>query len=98
MWKLAIIAALASATSAGAQAIDVGMSGGYVPFTFVEGDVLQGFEVDFMNAVGARIGREVNFVTMSFSGLIGALEAGRIDTVANQITITPEREQAFLFS
>lgn len=98
MWKLTIIATLASATSAGAQAIDVGMSGGYVPFTFVEGDVLQGFEVDFMNAVGAQIGREVNFVTMSFSGLIGALESGRIDTVANQITITPEREEAFLFS
>jgi putative amino-acid transport system substrate-binding protein len=35
---------------------------------------------------------------MSFSGLIGALEAGRIDTIANQITITPEREAAFVFS
>lgn len=34
---------------------------------------------------------------MSFSGLIGALEAGRIDTIANQITITPEREEAFVF-
>ncbi len=98
MWKLAIVTALAGATSVSAQAIDVGMSGGYVPFTFVEQDVLQGFEVDFMNAVGEEIGREVNFVTMSFSGLIGALQAGRIDTVANQITITPEREEAFIFS
>jgi putative amino-acid transport system substrate-binding protein len=35
---------------------------------------------------------------MSFSGLIGALESGRIDTVANQITITPEREAKFVFS
>jgi putative amino-acid transport system substrate-binding protein len=35
---------------------------------------------------------------MSFSGLIGALQAGRIDTVANQITITPEREAQFAFS
>ena len=35
---------------------------------------------------------------MSFSGLIGALEAGRIDTIANQITITPEREAKFAFS
>ncbi|WP_246082507.1 amino acid ABC transporter substrate-binding protein [Rubellimicrobium rubrum] len=87
----------------GAQAqevepIDVGMSGGYFPFTFVEQDVLQGFEVDFMNAVGEEIGRPVNFVTMSFSGLIGALDSGRIDTVANQITITPEREEAFIFT
>lgn len=81
-----------------AEPLRVGMSGGYVPFTFVENDVLQGFEVDFMNAVGEEIGRPVEFVTMSFSGLIGALEAGRIDTVANQITITPEREEAFVFT
>jgi putative amino-acid transport system substrate-binding protein len=78
--------------------IRVGMSGGYYPFTFVEQDQLQGFEVDFMNAVGQEIGRPVEFVTMSFSGLIGALQAGRIDTVANQITITPEREQTFVFT
>jgi len=81
-----------------AEPIDVGMSGGYFPFTFVEQDQLQGFEVDFMNAVGEQIGRPVNFVTMSFSGLIGALESGRIDTVANQITITPEREETFVFT
>ena len=32
------------------------MSGGYFPFTFVKQDVLQGFEVDFMNAVAAETG------------------------------------------
>ena len=74
------------------------MSGGYFPFTFVRQDQLQGFEVDFMNAIAAETGDEVAFETMSFSGLIGALEAGRIDTVANQITITPEREAKFVFS
>jgi putative amino-acid transport system substrate-binding protein len=84
--------------AAGQEPLRVGMSGGYFPFTFVEQDQLQGFEVDFMNAVGEEIGRPVEFVTMSFSGLIGALESGRIDTVANQITITPEREEAFVFT
>ena len=74
------------------------MSGGYFSFTFVQLDELQGFEVDVMNAVAAETGDEVNFVTMSFSGLIGALESGRIDTIANQITITPEREAKFAFS
>ena len=96
-----IAAALASAAlafPAAAETIRVGMSGGYFPFTFVRQDVLQGFEVDFMNAVAAETGDEVVFETMSFSGLVGALEAGRIDTIANQITITPEREAAFVFS
>jgi putative amino-acid transport system substrate-binding protein len=93
----ALIAALAAGPAA-AETIRVGMSGGYFPFTFVQQDELQGFEVDFMNAVAAETGDEVEFVTMSFSGLIGALESGRIDTIANQITITPEREAAFVFS
>lgn len=95
------IAAFALATtfgSAQAETLNVGMSGGYFPFTFVKLDVLQGFEVDFINAIAAETGDDVNFVTMSFSGLIGALESGRIDTIANQITITPEREAKFAFS
>lgn len=86
------------ALPAAADTIRVGMSGGYFPFTFVKQDVLQGFEVDFMNAVAKETGDTVAFSTMGFSGLIGALEAGRIDTVANQITVTPEREAKFLFS
>lgn len=86
------------AGSAAADTIRTGMSGSYFPFTFTRGGELQGFEVDVMNEIGKRTGDGVEFVTMGFSGLIGALESGRIDTVANQITITPEREERFLFS
>ena len=87
-----------AAAPASAETIRVGMSGGDFPFTFVKQDELQGFEVDFMNAVGEEAGLDVAFETMSFSGLVGALEAGRIDTIANQITITPEREAKFVFT
>ena len=83
---------------AAAETIRVGMSGGYFPFTFVRQDKLPGCEVDVMNAVAAETGDTAEFNTMAFSGLIGALEAGRLDTVANQITITPEREAKFVFT
>ncbi|UQG60108.1 amino acid ABC transporter substrate-binding protein [Marinobacter sp. M3C] len=76
----------------------VGMSGQYFPFTFVEQDELKGFEIDIMNAVGKEMGREIIFQTASFSGLFGLLETGRIDTVANQITITEDRKKAYVFS
>lgn len=95
---LATVLALGLGTAATAETLRVGMSGGYFPFTFVKQDVLQGFEVDVMNAVGEKAGLDIAFETMSFSGLIGALDAGRIDTIANQITITPEREARFAFS
>lgn len=103
MFKKLSLAAAALALGASVQAqaeetLRVGMSGGYFPFTFTKAGELQGFEVDVLNAVGKETGLKVEFVTMSFSGLIGALEAGRIDTVANQITITPEREKKFSFT
>ncbi len=98
LFTSAALAALLAAAPAAAETIRVGMSGSYFPFTFVEQDELQGFEVDFMREVAERTGDEVEFVTMSFSGLIGALESGRIDKAANQITITPEREERFVFS
>lgn len=94
----AALALILAAGAASAETIRVGMSGRYFPFTFTEGDQLQGFEVDVMNAVGEKTGDTIEFQTMAFSGLIGALESGRIDTIANQITITPEREAAFAFS
>lgn len=78
--------------------VKVGMSGRYYPFTFVKDDKLQGFEVDLWNEIGKRNHYKVDFITANFSGLFGLLETGRIDTIANQITITPERKQKYLFS
>ncbi|HDZ49481.1 hypothetical protein LCGC14_0265320 [marine sediment metagenome] len=86
------------AAAAQADTLRVGMSGGYFPFTYVEQDELKGFEVDVMNAVGELSGDDIEFVTASFSGLAGMLESGRIDTIANQITITPEREAKYVFT
>ncbi|MCA0973037.1 amino acid ABC transporter substrate-binding protein [Halomonas denitrificans] len=96
--SLAIAGALGLASNAYADTLKVGMSGGYFPFTFVEQDTLKGFEVDVMEAVADEMGVEVEFVTANFSGLFGMLESGRIDTIANQITITEEREQKYLFT
>ncbi|MTI17489.1 amino acid ABC transporter substrate-binding protein [Rhodobacteraceae bacterium RKSG542] len=98
MRALVLAAALVAALPVKAETIRVGMSGSYFPFTFVKSDKLQGFEVDLMNAIGEQTGDDIEFVTMSFSGLIGSLEAGRIDTIANQITVTPEREAQFTFT
>lgn len=86
------------AASSQADTLRVGMSGGYFPFTYVEQDELKGFEVDVMNAIGELSGDDIEFVTASFSGLAGMLESGRIDTIANQITITPEREAKYAFT
>lgn len=94
-----LASALASPSLLAQEApIRVGMSGQYFPFTFVEQDELKGFDVDVMNAIGDELGRDIQYETASFSGLFGMMESGRIDTVANQITITEERQKAYIFS
>ena len=99
-WIKAAIAALAlsAITVQAATNVKVGMSGRYYPFTFVEQDKLQGFEVDLWDEIGKRNDYKVEYVTANFSGLFGLLETGRIDTISNQITITEARKNKYLFA
>ncbi|WP_114787724.1 amino acid ABC transporter substrate-binding protein [Vibrio tetraodonis] len=99
-WIKAAIAALAlsAITVQAATNVKVGMSGRYYPFTFVEQDKLQGFEVDLWDEIGKRNDYKVEYVTANFSGLFGLLETGRIDTISNQITITDARKNKYLFA
>lgn len=80
------------------ETVKVGMSGRYFPFTFSQRDKLQGFEVDLWNEIAKRSNYKVEFVTSTFSGLFGMLEAGHIDTIANQITITKARLAKYAFT
>lgn len=97
--SIAAIALSAATTQALAQeVVKVGMSGRYFPFTFVQKDKLQGFEVDMWDEIGKRNGYQIEYVTANFSGLFGLLETGRIDTISNQITITEARKAKYLFA
>ncbi|WP_194437320.1 amino acid ABC transporter substrate-binding protein [Vibrio fluminensis] len=99
---IATIALSTAALHASAETVidevKVGMSGRYFPFTFVEKDKLQGFEVDLWDEIGKRNGYQVEYVTANFSGLFGLLETGRIDTISNQITMTDARKAKYLFA
>ncbi|WP_260261605.1 amino acid ABC transporter substrate-binding protein [Vibrio intestinalis] len=99
-WIKAAVAviALSAATVQAATDVKVGMSGRYFPFTFVQQDKLQGFEVDLWDEIGKRNDYNVEYVTANFSGLFGLLETGRIDTISNQITMTDARKSKYLFA
>ncbi|WP_432455252.1 MULTISPECIES: amino acid ABC transporter substrate-binding protein [unclassified Agarivorans] len=98
-WLISVLLISLSSWSVFAQeTVKVGMSGRYFPFTFVKQDKLQGFEVDLWNELAKRNDWQVEYVTANFSGLFGMLETGRVDTIANQITITDERKAKYLFS
>jgi His/Glu/Gln/Arg/opine family amino acid ABC transporter permease subunit len=76
----------------------VAMSGTYYPFTFLNGDKIEGFDVDVWREIGNRLGYNIEFTTASFSGLFGLLDTNKANTISNQITITEERKEKYLFS
>lgn len=78
--------------------IIVGTSASYYPWAYQENDVLKGFEVDVWNEIAKRNSYELEFKLSKFSGLVGMLDAGQIDTIAHQMSITDERLNKYDFS
>lgn len=76
----------------------VGSGFNYYPFDFMDGEEMVGFEVDVWNEIGERSGLEVEFMRADFAGLFGLLDKGDVDTIANQVAVTPEREEKYNFS
>jgi His/Glu/Gln/Arg/opine family amino acid ABC transporter permease subunit len=76
----------------------VGTEGTYPPFTFKDDGELKGYDIDVMKAVADKAGFDLEFVEAPFDALFPALDSGRIDVVANQVTINPEREAKYLFT
>lgn len=99
-WIKAAVAAIAlsAATVQAATDVKVGMSGRYFPFTFVQQDKLQGFEVDLWDEIGKRNDYNVEYVTANFSGLFGLLETVVSIRFSNQITMTEARKAKYLFA
>ena len=80
--------------------VRVGTEGTYPPFTYRDPKTnqLTGFDIELMKAVGKEAGWDVQFVEAPFDSLFPALDSKRIDVIANQVTINPEREARYLFS
>jgi ABC-type amino acid transport substrate-binding protein len=79
--------------------IIVGSDTAYPPFENVVDGETVGFDVDIMNAIGERLGYEVEFKSYKFDGLIAGVQAGtEFDMIASAMTITEERAEQIDFS
>lgn len=58
----------------------------------------KGFDVELMEAIGERIGRDVEFQDTSFDTIFRDLAQGKFDMVASATTITEEREESVDFT
>jgi His/Glu/Gln/Arg/opine family amino acid ABC transporter permease subunit len=80
--------------------VKVGTEGTYPPFSFHDqkSNDLTGYDIDVIKAVAKKAGWKLQFVETTFDAIFAALDAKRIDVIANQVTLNPEREAKYLFS
>nr|WP_252895026.1 transporter substrate-binding domain-containing protein [Liquorilactobacillus satsumensis] len=57
-----------------------------------------GFDVELANAVAKGLGYKTQWITSEFDGLFGQLDNGKINTIANDVAVTPERAKKYLFT
>jgi cystine transport system substrate-binding protein len=95
-----VLAACGTETDSGSEeaVITVGTEATYPPFTYKDKGEITGYDIDVLNEAAERAGYTVEYEPMDFKGLVPALDAERIDMIANQMSITPEREEKYAFS
>lgn len=71
----------------------------FAPFEYYEGTNIVGVDIDIMNKVGERMGREVEFKNVEFGVIIDEVSSGKMcDVGAAGITWTEERAEKVAFS
>jgi len=81
---------------ADSDTLRVGTEGTYSPFSYQGPDgELTGYDVEVARAVGAKLGKQVEFVQTPWDAIFAGLESKRFDLVANQVTVNDERKAKY---
>ena len=77
----------------------IGLDDDFPPMAFRKADgKLYGFDIDFAEAVGKKLGLRIQWVPTAWKGVIPSLYAKKFDAIWNGMTVTPEREKKVTFS
>ncbi|MBM6756135.1 transporter substrate-binding domain-containing protein [Collinsella tanakaei] len=73
--------------------------GTWSPWTFHnEAGELTGFDIEVARAIADKLGVGATFAEGEWDGLLAGLDSGRYDTMANGVSVTPEREEKYDFT
>ncbi|MCY7758450.1 MULTISPECIES: amino acid ABC transporter substrate-binding protein [Bacillus] len=107
-WTVLLVAALLAVLSACGNGnssskeddnvLHVGATGQSYPFAYKENGKLTGFDVEVMEAVAKKIDMKLDWKLLEFSGLMGELQTGKLDTISNQVAVTDERKEMYHFT
>jgi ABC-type amino acid transport substrate-binding protein len=105
-WHRSLLFAVVSAYFLGAQSgfaaestpLRVGISPVFPPMIYREGKKVVGVEADFAEALGADLGRSIQFVELDWADQIPALADGKIDIIMSSMSITRARQSRVAFA
>jgi ABC-type amino acid transport substrate-binding protein len=84
--------------SGGGEPLTVGSDIPYPPFEQGKPGKYTGFDIELMEAIGEKIGRQAEFQDTSFETIFRDVAQGKFEAVISAATITEEREKAVDFS
>jgi polar amino acid transport system substrate-binding protein len=80
------------------EALRVVTDATFPPMEFVKDGKRTGFDIELVEALGAAMGRKIEWIDIDFKGLIPALISKRADLAMSAIYITDERKKVVDFS
>ena len=96
---LMLFSAMGALTACGGNEIIVHTNAFFAPFEYYDGTEIKGVDVEIMNMVGEKLGKDIKFVNVEFSAIIDNVKEGKVcDAGAAGITITDERKEKVDFS
>lgn len=79
--------------------VRIGLEGTYKPYAFHDDSgALVGFEKEIADAIAQGLGATPEYIETEWDSLIAGLDVNKYDFVINNVGITPEREEKYLFS
>jgi polar amino acid transport system substrate-binding protein len=91
-------AALGTGVAHAADVLRVGTDATFPPMEFTENGQRTGFDVDLVEAIAKKLGKQVQWVDIDFKGLIPGLISHRFDMAVSAIYITDERKKVVDFT
>lgn len=86
-------------SACGGNTLVVYTEAGFPPFEYLSEGKIVGVDVDIMNQVGEKLGREVVFENVNFDVIVDAVSEGKLTNVgAAGLSITEERKEKVDFS
>ena len=94
-----LLPAVMATSAAAAEKISVACNPTWPPMELLDDNKqIVGFDVDMIHAICKEVGLEAEFRNVAWDGIFAGVAAGSYDLVASGVTITPERQKAFLFT